>query len=91
MTLQKLGDGQNLLRLSHQFAVGEDSKYSVPTTINLKQILVSPITNITEVSLTTNQRISEMNGKFPDVIPFVGDLVTINPMDIRTFTFQNGS
>jgi len=100
MTLQVLENGNNLLRLSHQFAVGEDPTYSAPATVDVLKLfnLPVPITACKEVSLTTNQDVSNMkqlkwqttepnsrNLQAREIVPFDGQSVTINPMDIRTF------
>lgn len=57
LTWQKLESNEYLLRLSHQFAVGEDSQYSQPATVNINNLFAFPIKNIKEVSLTTNRDI----------------------------------
>lgn len=101
MTLQAIGAGQHILRLSHQFGVGEDAKYSVPVTVDLSTLFSTLNMNeLKEVSLTTNQAIGDMkplnwkmsdyetNKDLFDSVPFSGTTVTINPMDIRTFTFK---
>jgi len=104
MTFQIVETGGNLLRLSHQFAVGEDPVLSQPVTVNLATLFNGiPLNNLTEVSLTANQPASEIEKNmykwntigpnanvnlmtYP-LKPFDGISVTINPMDIRTFTF----
>jgi hypothetical protein len=101
MTLQRLDNNQYLLRLAHQFAVGEDSTYSQPVTVDINGLFSFPIKNIKEVSLTTNRDASEMpqfnpingdhfgaNSDTLKIIPFNGVQAVINPMDIRTFTFE---
>lgn len=101
MTLQAIGGGQHILRLSHQFGVGEDPKYSTPVTVDLSTLFSGiELIEVKEVSLTTNQEIANMkrlqwktndeesNKDIFDSVPFAGTTVTINPMDIRTFTFK---
>lgn len=105
LTLQIVNGGDHLLRLSHQFAVGEDAEYSQPVTVDLSTLFSGlTLSNIQEVSLTANQNIQaieerlkkfqwqttgpnvDVNVKTYPLIPFDGASVTINPMDIRTFT-----
>jgi hypothetical protein len=102
LTFQATGENEYLLRLAHQFAVGEDANLSLPATVNLENLLNAKLTNLKEVSLTANQDAKDiklinwpvggdnanMNVEtFPD-IPFQDGTVTINPMDVRTFTFS---
>jgi hypothetical protein len=104
MTLQIVETGGNLLRLSHQFAVGEDPVLSQPVTVNLATLFSGvTLNNVVEVSLTANQPASDIeeniykwntggpnantNSFTYPIKPFDGVSVTINPMDIRTFTF----
>jgi len=100
MTLQPIGNGYHILRLSHQFGVGDDPKYAVPVTVDLTTLFsgITPL-EFQEVSLTTNQDVSKMkqmewytkeagNGDTFKIIPFAGTTVTITPMDIRTFKFR---
>jgi len=47
--------GSILVRLSHQFAVNEDTKYSAATTVDLATIINWNISNVTELTLTANQ------------------------------------
>jgi len=103
MTLQHLGRDEHLLRLSHQFAVGEDPAYSKPVTVDLKNLFKTlHIIDVKEVSLTANQPIENIkvfewntegenaheNNWTPRPVPFRGDTVTIDPMDVRTFSFK---
>jgi len=98
MTLQNLGNGENLLRLSHQFGIGEDAKYSSPVSVDLSSLFTFPLSNVKEVSLTTNQDVAKMTTlqwqteenedvATAGIIPFDGASVTINPIDVRTFVF----
>jgi alpha-mannosidase len=101
MTLQSVGGGEHILRLSHQFGVAEDPNYSVPVTVDVESLFssLSPI-DIKELSLTTNQEVSNMKplqwktnddesnkGDF-EIVPFDGKTVVLNPADIRTFSFR---
>jgi len=97
MTLQPIGATERILRLSHQFGVGEDSKYASPVTIDISKLFSFPVMNLKEVSLTTNKNVGEMKQmkwKTTDDMPeelageFDGSSVTITPMDVRTFTFS---
>eukprot|EP01127_Copromyxa_protea_P013827 TRINITY_DN3754_c0_g1_i1.p1 TRINITY_DN3754_c0_g1~~TRINITY_DN3754_c0_g1_i1.p1 ORF type:complete len:973 (-),score=199.97 TRINITY_DN3754_c0_g1_i1:23-2626(-) len=101
MTLEAVGGNEYILRLSHQFGVKEDSKYSFPVTIDLNKLFNHfPLSDLKEVSLTTNQDAGSMkrlewmtndeesNKDLFKIIPFTGSSVTINPADIRTFTFK---
>jgi hypothetical protein len=58
MTLQALSPTSFLLRLSHQFGVGEDTQLSSPVNVDISNLL-SPagfnITSVREVSLTNTQ------------------------------------
>jgi len=102
MTFQAV-PGEGILRLSHQFGVDEDSALSTPATVDLQKLFVgmNQVT-FTEVSLTTNQPAKDIkifnweeegpnaddNKKTFSVEPFNGQQVTINPLDVRTFTFK---
>lgn len=115
MTLQwvpRADDGQQpntlLVRLAHQFAVGEDVELSRPATIDLAQLLapLRPITKtLVELNLSGNQQRGEMlknkvnwdysngddtNNKAPtpQIADGASSVVTLTPMEIRTFTIQ---
>jgi hypothetical protein len=105
MTLQIVPGQDHMIRLSHQFAMGEDPALSQPVTVDLSTLFSSlPLNNLQEVSLTANQPAQDIEDNLPDwqvkgenanvntftypTIPFNGLSVTINPMDIRTFTFS---
>jgi len=101
MTLQVL-DPVNLvylLRLSHQFGVGEDPTLSLPVTVDLTNLIKSwKVDTIEEVSLTANQAAKNLKPFLWNVKgsnaeenccynngDFDGVSVTIDPIDIRTF------
>jgi len=77
ITLQLLLDSRTLLRLSHSFAVDESALYSQPATVDLAQLFVRPIANISAVTLTANAAQSMAN--------LDGTVVTIYPMEVLTF------
>jgi len=103
MTLQALENNEHLIRLSHQFAVNEDSKLSQPVTVNFDNLFNFKMNDIKEVSLTANRDVNDLpnlnwntvdNNKNMNrwpIVPFDGVSVVINPMDIRTFTFKKGN
>jgi hypothetical protein len=58
LTLQRLRPGTLLLRLAHQFAIGEDTVLSAPVQVNIATLFDSTsliVRDATEVSLTANQ------------------------------------
>jgi lysosomal alpha-mannosidase len=93
-------DNVVLLRLAHQFAVGEDSTLSQPVTVSLTDIFpASAITAVSEMSLTDNQPVaalkSRMQWRTTDgggavdpaevVSPTLeAPTVTLNPMQVCT-------
>ncbi len=92
LTLEKQGKGL-LLRLEHQFAVGEDDKLSKPTLVQLKGLFNAfTILSVTELNLSANlvksnlknpvnwRRASRENKIWNDNFD-----VTLNAMEIRTF------
>jgi len=52
--------GNFVVRLSHQFALGEDVNYSKTTTVDLASVLKWTVSNATELSLTANQNKAAM-------------------------------
>jgi hypothetical protein len=98
MTLQPWRDGAVLIRLSHQFGVNEGNNYNKPVTVDLSTIFTAKLDSVTELSLTANQLAGQHKpytwnttdttsnaAKYPR-IPLAGTTVTINPMEIRTFS-----
>jgi hypothetical protein len=60
-TLERWSKGVLLVRLSHQFAIGEDPSLSLPVAVDLGQLLArwGPLA-VVEMSLTVNQRRDDM-------------------------------
>ena len=57
ITLQQFGPGQILVRLAHQFGIGEDAALSQPVSVDLMQVFTAfRVKDISEVSLTANQK-----------------------------------
>jgi hypothetical protein len=68
LTLQVVDGGNNILRLSHQFAVGEDPVLSKPVTVDLATLFTSlKLNNLKEVSLTANQDVSAIEDNLAQV------------------------
>jgi len=66
LTLQPFTGGSVLLRLSHQFAVGEDATLSNATTVDITTLFVGiTIRSATELSLTANQDALKMRANRP--------------------------
>ena len=91
-------DGSVLLRLAHQFGVGEGDDVSAPVTVDLSTLLGNEFkpASVTEVSLTANQMPSDIkrlqwqtNEQAPSVQRQRGvradNTVTIGPAEVRTF------
>jgi len=104
MTLQVWDNSTVLLRLSHQFGLNEDTSLSQPVTIDLNSLFVGfTIQNVTELTLTANQPVSNLEKRKGPKLFSVEDLsesshpylppryhnsaplITLNPMDIKTF------
>ncbi|XP_036354000.2 lysosomal alpha-mannosidase isoform X1 [Ochotona princeps] len=98
LTLARWGPDRLLLRLEHQFALGEDSgrNLSAPVTLNLQDLFSSfTIAHLQETTLAANQpRDSASRLKWiPDTGPVPNPTVavldpaaiTLQPMEIRTF------
>ena len=62
MTLEEISANTLLVRISHQFAKGEDSSLSQPASVDLCSLFsfVTSVEDVVELSLTTNQRKDEM-------------------------------
>jgi len=90
LTLDALSSNVFLVRVAHQFAVGEDATLSQPTSVSLADIFpAATISSVTEVSLTTNQPVSAVAHRMGLVgaapVTAGAPTVTLNPMQIRTF------
>lgn len=58
ITLQLMASGQILLRLAHQFGIGEDATLSKPASVDLARIFTHaalPVASAVEMTLTANQ------------------------------------
>ncbi|XP_021563703.1 LOW QUALITY PROTEIN: lysosomal alpha-mannosidase [Carlito syrichta] len=98
LTLARWGPKMLLLRLEHQFAEGEDSRYNMssPVTLDLQDLFSTfTITHLQETTLAANQlRATASRLKWtPDMGPkrhhtrywLDPAAVTLQPMEIRTF------
>jgi len=108
MTLQVNEASKNivLLRLAHQFGVGDDATLSVPVTVDLQTLFINNIVNVTQLALTANQALGAHKGynwktgsdNSDDDSFFVHDFsapgasynVTIYPAEILTFNVTLG-
>jgi hypothetical protein len=97
-TIRALPDGYVLLRLHHLFGVAEDSKYSLPASVDVSSLFSGFIpVEMIEMSLTANQPLNKVNrlewntggsegARFhTETVPASSYVVTLNPMQIRTF------
>jgi len=101
LDLKTLPTGQVILRLTHIYAVGEDPVYSQPVTLDLNSIFANlAIVEITEMTMTANQPLvklkrlnwnTDTQAPTPKFVPLQNGILTLNPMDTRTFMvrFQN--
>nr|XP_020767608.1 lysosomal alpha-mannosidase [Odocoileus virginianus texanus] len=98
LTLARWGPETVLLRLEHQFAVGEDSgrNMSSPVTLDLTNLFSAfTITHLRETTLAANQLLAYASrlqwttdtGPTPHPSPsrLVSATITLHPMEIRTF------
>jgi hypothetical protein len=91
MTLQALSEGRLLLRLSHQFGIGEDALLSEPATIDLATLFdpaVLPVITAREVSLTNNQDKAEILARRARNAQWTGDT---SPHPWRYLEFDFGT
>ncbi|KAF0929308.1 hypothetical protein E2562_019891 [Oryza meyeriana var. granulata] len=104
ITLQNLDDGTTLLRLAHLFQADEDTQYSVMAKVELRKLFGKrTIKELTETSLSANQKKSEMKklnwrvvgDTKNDPAPLKGGpvnsqtlVVELGPMEIRTFLLK---
>ena len=66
MTLQLLAPTKILLRLSHQFGIGEDPQLSTPVTVDLASLFSASafqVVDAVQVSLTANQNVSAIEAR----------------------------
>ena len=102
-TLKKLrgrGNTTLLLRLGHQYDIGESRVLSRPVKVNLSLLLAGhyDVLNITEKTLSGNQNLSdwierrynwtEMVETYNNVHDISSTTITLHPMEIRTFEVQ---
>ncbi|XP_075403812.1 lysosomal alpha-mannosidase [Tenrec ecaudatus] len=96
LTLARWDPETLLLRLEHQFAVGEDRNLSSPVTLDLQNLFSTfTITRLQETTLAANQlrthasRLKWTTNKGPATqsMPSLPDptAITLQPMEIRTF------
>uniref|UniRef100_A0A0E0IPD9 Glycosyl hydrolase family 38 C-terminal domain-containing protein n=1 Tax=Oryza nivara TaxID=4536 RepID=A0A0E0IPD9_ORYNI len=101
---QSLDDGTTLLRLAHLFQAQEDTQYSVMAKVELRKLFGKRIIkDLTETSLSANQKKSEMKKlnwrvtgeSKTDPAPLKGGpvdshalVVELGPMEIRTFLLK---
>jgi hypothetical protein len=79
VTLQQVAVGTILLRIGHKFALGEDAVLSSPAQVSVCQFFASGA-SVQETTLTTNQNIGAAFATGASQC-----MITIGPMDIRTF------
>lgn len=92
--IQIYSDGNVSLRLAHSFAVGEDSAFSLPTSVDMGQIFTKTIVSVIETSLTGNRLKSDMpiqTYTTPRYGSLVGTVVTLGPMEIKAFNVTFGT
>jgi len=79
MTLQPWGNGQVLIRVSHQYAVGEDVQLSKAVTFDLAQVFAGPLAmaSATEMTLTANQKLSQAQARAKFPLRFEGQDATL--------------
>ena len=91
LTLEKF-DKFLLLRIEHQFAVGEDDEFSRAVTVQLKGLFKDfTIQAVTELNLSANQEKKQLKrAKRGSKISFCNDdfEITLKPMEIRTFKLE---
>jgi lysosomal alpha-mannosidase len=95
LTLQFWDQDTVLVRLAHSFAVGEDSSYSKPVTVDLNTLFIKPFSSIAEYTLSAAMPVGtrqKMTWNTVDNVQpqgarssLTGSQVTLNPMEIKTF------
>jgi len=66
-----------IVRLTHLFAVGENSMYSQPASVDFGSLFQNPVKKLTETTISANK-----------VLGPSGNVVKINPKEIRTFLVE---
>jgi lysosomal alpha-mannosidase len=93
LTFERFGNSV-LLRLEHQFAVGEDEELSKPVTVQLKGLFQDfTIVAVTELNLSANLEKENVDWKRVRrgnrvLLPSVDFEITLKPMEIRTFKLE---
>lgn len=93
LSLAQWDNATVVLRLEHQFEVGESQVYSKPQTVNLSRLFSAfEINSVEEMSLGFNQQRKNMSRLTWNSVeetegprPFSVYSVTLRPMEIRTF------
>jgi len=99
LNLRTLEDGKVILRLHHIFSSDEPAPLSQPVTLDIANLFQDfSVTQIEEASLTANKlrssvqrltwKASEAQPPKYQFSPLRGSLVTLRPMEIRTFILQ---
>ncbi|MCO5548560.1 hypothetical protein L7F22_002020 [Adiantum nelumboides] len=104
ITLQELKDGQILLRLAHLYELNEDEVLSTAAYVDLKKVFSNQqIEDIVEMSLSANQKKSEMKARRKWRVRGEREvqqaaqrgapvdkklIVELGPMEIRTFVIK---
>jgi len=77
MTLHSLNGSSVLLRLSHQFGIGEDPSLSQPVSVDLSTLFAAEnsfrVLDVVEVSLTNNQEKSAILARREALLSLAGD------------------
>eukprot|EP01117_Protostelium_nocturnum_P009401 TRINITY_DN3354_c0_g1_i1.p1 TRINITY_DN3354_c0_g1~~TRINITY_DN3354_c0_g1_i1.p1 ORF type:complete len:900 (-),score=293.96 TRINITY_DN3354_c0_g1_i1:72-2771(-) len=100
MTLRRVDSTSFLVRFQHIFAASEHPNYSIPFKIDLNAFLADgfkSVQSIQEMNLSGNIPLSQVQklkwkASIPPTpykpIPFSNGILTIQPMEIRTFRFN---
>ena len=91
LTIEKRTDKEMLLRLEHQFDVNEDAVLSKPVTLDLNNLFEDvQVSEIRETALGANVNLDDLQrlkwNEYADKVSIItSSMVTLNPMQIRTF------
>lgn len=102
MTFEPWKDGAFLIRFEHLLEKDEDPELSKPIRFNLSDVFPSMEVELKEVILSANQWVEQlqrlhfrpesadfsMNIQASDLQPVVDGEITLEPMQIRTFTMS---